>query len=97
MHNGQISDFYKIKRRLLAALPEPLFLFPQGHTDSEFAFALFLSHIRDPLRKEEFDYRELKDAMLRTIHDLNQWSREAGVEEVRYFRVMQPDRESLVS
>ncbi|KAI3484324.1 hypothetical protein L1887_52637 [Cichorium endivia] len=30
MHNGQISDFSRIKRRVLAALPEPLFLFPQG-------------------------------------------------------------------
>lgn len=65
------------------ALPEPLFLFPQGNTDSEFAFALFLSHVRDPLRKEEFSYKELKEAMLKTIHDLNTWSKEAGIVQVR--------------
>ncbi|KAL4401198.1 glutamine amidotransferase subunit [Malassezia pachydermatis] len=82
MHNGQISQFAKIKRRLLAALPEPLFLFPQGHTDSEFAFALFLSHIKDPKSSDEFSYQELKDAMLQTIRDINTWSKEAGVDEV---------------
>lgn len=65
------------------ALPEPLFLFPQGNTDSEFAFALYLSHVRDPLRKEEFSCKELKEAMLKTIHDLNTWSKEAGIVQVR--------------
>lgn len=83
MHNGQISQFSKIKRRLLAALPEPLFLWPQGHTDSEFTFALFLSHLKNPSSMEEFSYKELKDAVLMTIRDINQWSKEAGIEEVR--------------
>lgn len=83
MHNGQISEFHKIKRRLLHALPEPLFLLPQGHTDSEFTFALFLSHLRDPLMKEDYSCSELKEAMLRTIEDLNRWSKEAGIEQVR--------------
>ena len=83
MHNGQISQFSKIKRRLLAALPEPLFLMPMGQTDSEYAFALYLSHLKDPETSEKFSYHELKEAMLRTIQDINQWSREAGIEEVR--------------
>ncbi|WFD29991.1 glutamine amidotransferase subunit [Malassezia sp. CBS 17886] len=81
MHNGQISEFGKIKRRLMDALPEPLFLFPQGHTDSEYAFALFLSHLQNPESMEEFSHRELKDAMLRTIRDINAWSREAGIQQ----------------
>lgn len=90
MHNGQISQFSKIKRRLLAALPEPLFLWPQGHTDSEFAFMLFLSHLNNPTSMEEFSYKELKDAMLSTIRDLNLWSQEAGIEEVRAVRHLPP-------
>lgn len=35
----------QIKRKLLGALPEELFLFVQGNTDSEWAFALFLSFV----------------------------------------------------
>lgn len=82
MHNGQISQFPKIKRRLLEALPDPLFLLPQGQTDSEYAFALYLSHLKDPESLEVFSHQELKEAMLRTIQDINLWSREAGIKEV---------------
>lgn len=60
MHNGQISQFPKIKRRLLEALPDPLFLLPQGQTDSEYAFALYLSHLKDPESLEVFSHQELK-------------------------------------
>lgn len=82
MHNGQISSFSKLKRKLLAALPEPLFLFPQGHTDSEYAFAVFLSHLQAPESQAPFDHREMRQAMLATIADFNRWAKEAGVEEV---------------
>ena len=40
-----IHPFLQIKRKLLSALPEELFLFVQGNTDSEWAFALFLSFV----------------------------------------------------
>lgn len=46
MHNGGISDFHRIKRALQAELSEDLFLFPTGNTDSEWAFALFLSKVK---------------------------------------------------
>lgn len=45
MHNGGIASFSKIKRRLQAFLPEELYQYPQGSTDSEWAFALFLSFL----------------------------------------------------
>lgn len=45
MHNGEISEFHRIKRALQAELTEDLFLYPTGHTDSEWAFALFLSKV----------------------------------------------------
>ncbi|KAK0556899.1 glutamine amidotransferase subunit [Tilletia horrida] len=81
MHNGQISSFHLIKRRVLASLPDELFLLPQGHTDSEYAFAVFLSHLRDPERRGAFSWTELRDAMLATIRDFNRWAKEAGVAE----------------
>ncbi|WFD08295.1 glutamine amidotransferase subunit [Malassezia vespertilionis] len=95
MHNGQISGFSKIKRRLLAALPEPLFLFPQGHTDSEFAFALYLSHLKDPSSMKEFSCKDLKDAMLNTIRDINIWSKEAGIEEPSLMNFCVTDGQSI--
>lgn len=45
MHNGEISEFPKIKRALQASLPEELFLYPSGYTDSEWAFMVFLSMV----------------------------------------------------
>lgn len=45
MHNGGIAEFERMKRKLQDSLPEDLFLFPQGNTDSEWAFALFLSFV----------------------------------------------------
>ncbi|KAK0569254.1 glutamine amidotransferase subunit [Tilletia horrida] len=80
MHNGQISSFHLIKRRVLASLPDELFLLPQGHTDSEYAFAVFLSHLRNP-NAPSFAWTELRDAMLATIRDFNRWAKEAGVQE----------------
>lgn len=96
MHNGQISQFSKIKRRLLDALPEQLFLWPQGHTDSELAFALFLSNLKNPESMDEFNYKELKEAMLKTIRDINQWSQEAGIQEPSLMNFCVTDGRSIV-
>lgn len=96
MHNGQISQFPKIKRRLLEALPDPLFLLPQGQTDSEYAFALYLSHLKDPESLEVFSHQELKEAMLRTIQDINLWSREAGIKEPSLLNFCITDGKSVV-
>jgi glutamine amidotransferase len=49
MHNGNISGFTLIKRRLQASLRDELYNFVQGNTDSEWSFALFLNQVR---RKE---------------------------------------------
>jgi hypothetical protein len=46
MHNGGIADFPKIKRKLQASLSDELFDVVNGNTDSEWAFALFLSQVR---------------------------------------------------
>lgn len=46
MHNGGIAEFPRIKRRLQKDLPDVAFDMVQGNTDSEWAFALFLSKVR---------------------------------------------------
>ena len=44
-HNGYISHFNKIKRQLQARIPDDIFHAVHGNTDSEWAFALFLSMV----------------------------------------------------
>ncbi|CAG8603285.1 454_t:CDS:10 [Funneliformis mosseae] len=80
MHNGNIADFHKIKRVLQQSLREEIFLFVQGNTDSEWAFALFLNNLNDP-ENGTFDHETLKVAMLKTIEQLNTWAEEAGITE----------------
>lgn len=96
MHNGQISEFSRIKRKVLESLPEELFLFPQGHTDSEFAFAVFLSHLATPTQTEPFSYKELKSAMLATISDFNAWSKAAGIREPSLMNFCVTDGQSII-
>ncbi|KAI9138656.1 nucleophile aminohydrolase [Paraphysoderma sedebokerense] len=80
MHNGYVSGFSKIKRRLQNTLPDPIFHSILGSTDSEWSFGLFLSQLQDPLKKV-FEPEELKDAMSKTIELLRIWSEEAGITE----------------
>ncbi|KAG8907299.1 hypothetical protein FRB99_004748 [Tulasnella sp. 403] len=80
MHNGGIADFPKLKRRLQSTLVDELYNFPQGNTDSEWAFALFLSMLDNP-HAESFTHHELRDAMLKTIATLNTWAKDEGITE----------------
>lgn len=81
MHNGGISAFVKIKRKLLDHLDDKFFLFIQGSTDSECCCALYL----DTLSKMGYDpedphckitHKVLKDALLKTIELIKNWQTE---------------------
>ncbi|KAF9910360.1 hypothetical protein EC991_006859, partial [Linnemannia zychae] len=77
MHNGNIANFHLIKRKVQESLPDEIFLNVNGNTDSEWAFAVFLSQLKTPLQAEAFCHQELKEAMLRTIAKLNAWIKAA--------------------
>ncbi|MFQ5738164.1 MAG: class II glutamine amidotransferase, partial [Acidobacteriota bacterium] len=79
MHNGHISGFQRMKRKLQQLLPEPLYLQIAGTTDSEHAFALFLSLLADP--EEEISAHRLGQSLARTVLCLERMRREARVEE----------------
>ncbi|KAJ1948930.1 glutamine amidotransferase subunit [Linderina pennispora] len=96
MHNGNIGGFDRIKRRLQNSLREEVYLSLQGTTDSEHAFALFLNMLDDPEHRDEFSHTELRQAMLRTIAQLNQWLDEAGVEETSLMNFAVTDGQSVV-
>lgn len=79
MHNGGIAEFQKIKRKLQMNLSDEIFNVVQGNTDSEWAFALFLSKLPDASAKS-FTTETLKKAMLDTIAHLNEL---ADAEDIR--------------
>lgn len=81
MHNGGISSFSKIKRKVINHLDDQFFLFIQGSTDSECCFALFL----DTVFKMGFNpgdtsvtltHQQLRLALLKTIDLLKNWQTE---------------------
>ncbi|KAJ1960234.1 glutamine amidotransferase subunit [Dipsacomyces acuminosporus] len=95
MHNGNIAGFESIKRKLQNSLREDIFLSLQGNTDSEHAFALFLNMLDAPER-EEFSFRELRQAMLKTISQLNEWLDESGIHEISLMNFAVTDGQSVV-
>lgn len=96
MHNGGIADFHLIKRKLQSALSDELFSVPQGNTDSEWAFALFLSFLPNP-KSKAFSPNILKNAMLKCIAQLNEWAREAGITEPSLMNFCVTDGKSVVA
>jgi len=79
MHNGGIGGWKHVKRRLAASLKDEYFMFVQGGTDSEWAFALFLDSMdrmgynpsQEP-GKEGYGHTVLRKAILETIKRINQ-------------------------
>jgi len=47
MHNGMLSSFFQIKRRILRFLDDEIFSTIQGSTDSEHSFAVFLQLLKN--------------------------------------------------
>ncbi|KAI3405474.2 DUG3 [Candida oxycetoniae] len=85
MHNGGISCFDKIKKKLINYLDDKYFLFIQGSTDSECCFALFLDTLErmgfDPSSIEtKFSHVVLKTALLKTIELIKSWQVEVTSE-----------------
>jgi predicted glutamine amidotransferase len=93
MHNGRIPDFHKIKRKLRHVLKDEFYDMIQGTTDSEHAFALFLNYLSEFDDPGVEDYRSCLRA---TIHQLNTWTEEAGIEEPSAFNFAFTDGSQVV-
>ncbi|KAF9208128.1 hypothetical protein BGZ59_010787 [Podila verticillata] len=96
MHNGNIAEFHKIKRKVQESLSDEIFLTVNGNTDSEWAFAVFLSQLKTPLQTEPFCHSVLKQAMLNTIAKLNAWGKDAGITEASMMNFAVTDGVSVV-
>jgi glutamine amidotransferase len=79
VHNGHIEGFGPLRRVFSTRLSEEAFSAVKGLTDSEHAFALLLTRLRDCGRAEPFAPAELVAAMRATIADILALLDEAGV------------------
>ncbi|KAF5313074.1 hypothetical protein D9619_003533 [Psilocybe cf. subviscida] len=95
MHNGGIAEFGMIKRRLQKDLPDCAFDMVQGNTDSEWAFALFLSKLPD-CNARSFTSSTLRKAMEQTIASLNGYAEEFNITEPSLMNFCVTDGESVV-
>jgi len=75
MHNGSIQGFKHIRRRLCNSLSEDLYDAIAGTTDSEHAFAVFLTLLGDTADPSPSD---LCSVLTTTIWQLEEWVRQAG-------------------
>lgn len=96
MHNGGIAEFPKIKRRLQSYLSDELFNFVSGNTDSQWAFALFLSKLPDPHAKK-FTTDVLRKAMVETIQSINTMTEDVNASEPSLMNFCVTDGETVVA
>ncbi|KAF7347870.1 Phosphoacetylglucosamine mutase [Mycena venus] len=96
MHNGGIAQWEHIKRMLQKDLPDVAFNMVQGNTDSEWAFALFISKLPDP-NARTFTPDILRRAMLETIASLNDFAEAAGVTEPSLMNFCVTDGDTVIA
>lgn len=84
MHNGGISNFNKIKLKLINFIDEEFFLQIKGSTDSECCFALFLHCLKtngfDVESGEICDLDVLRKSLVDTIQNIKDWVKDFGGE-----------------
>ena len=95
MHNGKIAEFDKVKRRLRRSLNDTCYNLIQGTTDSEHAFALFLNILGD--RINDYSITDFSDAMIATINQILEFTREAGIDSPSYLNFVLSDGHSIVA
>jgi glutamine amidotransferase len=83
MHNGGISNFNKIKLRLINFIDENFFIHIKGSTDSECCFALFLHCLKvngfDPDSGAVCDLKILRKSVVDSIQHIKNWVKEVQV------------------
>ena len=86
MHNGQIGDYERVRRRVDALIPDALYPCRRGNGDSEVIFLAALARglAEDPV-----------GAMTATLGDVRTIMREAGVDKPLRFAAIHADGERL--
>jgi glutamine amidotransferase len=100
---GAIGGFNGIKRQLMNSLREEYFIFVQGNTDSEWAFAVFLNELETLDAKPAeyphggFGHEKLRLAMMNTIRNINQWCTQSGEQEPSMLNFAVTDGQCVVA
>jgi ergothioneine biosynthesis protein EgtC len=76
MHNGTISDFEQIKRKLRQSLSDETYNLIKGYTDSEHIFALFADNL---LKEQTHDNQSIIKALLSAITKVETLKEEAQI------------------
>lgn len=96
MHNGTIEGFWQIRRRLRDSLPNHLYNMIEGTTDSEHAFAVFLTQLDDA--DSEKTVSEIGRALVQTVAQLEVWTAEAArIEKPSYYNFAVTDGRSIAA
>jgi glutamine amidotransferase len=95
MHNGTIEGFRSLKRRLRASLPDELYHAVEGTTDSEHAFMLFLHLLGDDTEKT--GAADLAGGLVKTVWQLEEWAREAGISEPSIYNFAVADGQNIAT
>lgn len=95
MHNGMLSNFRKIRRKLRRALTDERYDMVQGTTDSEHAFALFLDFMGDKINDPHID--AMKEAMVKTVSYISDLASSEGCSEATYLNFAVTDGENVIA
>jgi glutamine amidotransferase len=95
MHNGDIADFYRIKRYLRRQLSDEAYTWVQGQTDSEHMFALYI----DIFNKNQchFTAEEMGGALEETMSSVKAIQRAHHIRGVNYINTALTDGRSIVA
>jgi glutamine amidotransferase len=100
---GAVGGFDTIKRRLMNTVKEEYFLFVQGNTDSEWAFAVFLTELAElgcnpaETKPGGFGHAKLRTAMTNTISKLNELQQDLDVTEPSLLNFAITDGECVIA
>ena len=95
MHNGTVEGFWQIRRRLRASLPDHLYNTIEGTTDSEHAFAVFLSLLGDT--NAGHPASDLGETLVKTVARLERWTAETKCPAPSYYNFAVTDGQSVAA
>jgi glutamine amidotransferase len=95
MHNGNIGGFSTIKRHIRRRLPDEIYDWIQGQTDSEHFFALFLDNLHKS--KMHITVENTAKIMKNTIKELLTMQKKYGIDETTYLTAALTDGKSILA
>ncbi len=94
MHNGEIDNFFPVKRHLRHLLDDDIYNWIQGDTDSEHFFALFLQLAKG---KDLDKLSVVADVLQNTFHKINKLVEKYGGENNSYYNICLTDGKRLIA